>query len=663
MLALQLIRVRRMVLGACASTLGMALLWMALSTPAAQASACAAQNNYEGAVNGAWTTGANWSKGKEPTGAETACIPAGDGTITIAEGVKAEVKLITVQSALTVASKATLTITEKASASEELASHFAALTVNGTIATDGDWLLISGDVLLEGEITANGTQTQKNETTARLLSGTLTGDGAFGIGFNNIGGTIEPGGAGTIGKLHFNQLSSQQAAGTLVLDIKSATEFDELAVPGTNFFFNEGTKIHINLLGSYDPEVKTKWLISSGDAGFDIETEEFEPESFTMLDSGSGMIEVERVAAPPVVITEPASFVEATAASLNGSVNPSDVDVTKCEFEYGTTTSYGSIAPCSSFPGGGKLARPVEAEVAGLEPGTTYHFRTVATNSVKVQLEKPAVELTRMGADMEFTTAGSKPKEKEKPVEEKMPEEKSSGGITTTTTTTSGGGGATAPPTISPSTMPGAIPTPVATAPKAVEELLLGCSSSPLVLNDAYIHDGRVLLIGSAAKSLVGKKVKILFNEGKQVATATVGANGQYATTAPLPPAKIREALSTRYTAEVGKVRSLHLKLTRRLLLEPPRASGTTVTLSGQLTLPLTKPVAPVIVEQQLECGKTVVAKTFIPPANGHFNITLTVPANARAGIFRLTSKVAADTHAVKHGFTTFSLPLPVTLG
>ena len=135
-----------------------------------------------------------------------------------------------------------------------------------------------------------------------------------------------------------------------MLDIKSATEFDELAVPGTNFFFNEGSKIHINLLGSYDPEVKTKWIVSSGDAGFDIETEEFEPESLTMRDGGSGMIEVERVAAPPVVITEPASFVEATTASLNGSVNPSDVDVTKCEFDYGTTTSYGSVAPCSSLP-------------------------------------------------------------------------------------------------------------------------------------------------------------------------------------------------------------------------------------------------------------------------------------------------------------------------
>jgi hypothetical protein len=203
----------------------------------------------------------------------------------------------------------------------------------------------------------------------------------------------------------------------------------------------------------------------------------------------------------------------------------------------------------------------------------------------------------------------------------------------------------------------------VASTPKGIEELLLGCSNTPLVLNDVYIHGGRVVLIGSAAKSLVGKKVEILFNERKQLATTKIAANGQFATTAPLPPVKIREALTTRYTAEVGKLRSLHLKLTRRLLLEPPKTLGTTVTLSGRVTLPLTKPAAPVIVEQQLECGKPTVAKTFTPPANGRFEITLTVPANAKAGIFRLTSKVAANKHATAHGFTTFSLPLPAPLG
>jgi hypothetical protein len=205
--------------------------------------------------------------------------------------------------------------------------------------------------------------------------------------------------------------------------------------------------------------------------------------------------------------------------------------------------------------------------------------------------------------------------------------------------------------------------TGIASSAKAIEELQLGCNGSPLVLNDVYIQGAHVEIRGSAAKSYVGKKVKILFNEGKQVATATVESNGQYTTTAPLPPAKIRDNLDTRYTAEIGKLRSLHLKLVRRLLLEPLKASGTTVTLTGQITPPLTKPIAPITVEQQLECGKTTVVKTFTPSASGHYDITVTVPVNARAAIFRLTSKVAANKHSVKHGFTTFSLPLPVAIG
>lgn len=48
------------------------------------------------------------------------------------------------------------------------------------------------------------------------------------------------------------------------------------------------------------------------------------------------------------------------------------------------------------------------------------------------------------------------------------------------------------------------------------------------------------------------------------------------------------------------ELRPLHLKLLRRLLLEPLKASGTTVTLTGEVTPPLTKPVAPVTVERTL---------------------------------------------------------------
>jgi hypothetical protein len=357
--------------------------------------------------------------------------------------------------------------------------------------------------------------------------------------------------------------------------------------------------------------------------------------------AGTGAVEqgaVDVVPFAPLVSTSGTSGLTEVAATIEGTVNPDQTTLSSCHFQYGTSSSYGQEAPCSSFPTTGAASSAVSAVLSKLSPGTTYHYRVVASNEVD----------TSYGLDETFTTSPETHTEPEKtPEKSKEEPSKTTTPISTTSTSTSSTGTSVS----------------VASSPKAVEELLNGCSSSALVLNDVYIQGGHVAIRGSAAKSLVGKKVKILFNEGKSVATATVEANGQYTTTAPLPPAKIRDSLSTRYTAEVGKVRSVHLKLVRRLLLEPPRASGTTVTLTGQLTLPLTKPIAPVTVEQQLECGKTTVAKTFTPSANGRFDITVIVPANAKAAIFRLTSKVAANKHSVTHGFTTFSLPLPVALG
>ncbi len=219
------------------------------------------------------------------------------------------------------------------------------------------------------------------------------------------------------------------------------------------------------------------------------------------------------------------------------------------------------------------------------------------------------------------------------------------------------------PPGATPTSTGGASSTAgIASTPRAVEELELGCSKRSLVLNDVLVRGGRVALEGSAAKSLDGKRVKIIFDGGKQVASATVAADGEFSTTAPLPPVRLRDGNSARYMAESGSQRSLNLKLTRRLGLEPPTFSDGSVALVGQVLPPLTKPVTAVSVEQELECGKTTVAGRFKPSASGHFRITLKVPAAAKAAIYRLTSSVTEKPGA-KHSFATYSLPLPVILG
>ena len=64
----------------------------------------------------------------------------------------------------------------------------------------------------------------------------------------------------------------------------------------------------------------------------------------------------------------------------------------ECIFPVGTTTSYGSATPMQSQTG--NTYRNITANINGLTPHTTYHFRMVATNAGG----------TRMGSDRTFTT-------------------------------------------------------------------------------------------------------------------------------------------------------------------------------------------------------------------------------------------------------------------
>jgi hypothetical protein len=100
------------------------------------------------------------------------------------------------------------------------------------------------------------------------------------------------------------------------------------------------------------------------------------------------------VGTAPTVVTEPASPVASASATLNATVNPNGGEVYECKFEYGTTTSYGSTAPCTPSPGSGSSPVHVAASIAGLAAGTSYHFRIVAVNPGG----------TSRGSDETFTT-------------------------------------------------------------------------------------------------------------------------------------------------------------------------------------------------------------------------------------------------------------------
>jgi hypothetical protein len=88
-------------------------------------------------------------------------------------------------------------------------------------------------------------------------------------------------------------------------------------------------------------------------------------------------------APPPLVTTEPATGIGHTKATLHGHLDPNNsLPITSCQFEWGIDTGYtGGILPCAE---GSSFTSPadVSAELTGLAPGTTYHFRLhVSTSS------------------------------------------------------------------------------------------------------------------------------------------------------------------------------------------------------------------------------------------------------------------------------------------
>ena len=111
-----------------------------------------------------------------------------------------------------------------------------------------------------------------------------------------------------------------------------------------------------------------------------------------LLSSSSG---VAAVLAAPTAITGPVSAVGTTSATASGTVNPNGQSTT-WYFEYGTSTGYGKKTSSKSA-GSGTANVQVSGTLTGLTPGTTYHYRLVATSGGG----------TTRGGDGIFTTSSA----------------------------------------------------------------------------------------------------------------------------------------------------------------------------------------------------------------------------------------------------------------
>jgi NHL repeat len=124
--------------------------------------------------------------------------------------------------------------------------------------------------------------------------------------------------------------------------------------------------------------------LSGGAAGLAVN-----PASDTVYvaDPSANLVDVFAGELVPDVADTPATGVQTTSATLNGTVNPDGIALKTsggCQFEYGTDPTYGTTVPCaqsSATIGSGSSPVPVSVAVTSLQPNTTYHYRVDAANA------------------------------------------------------------------------------------------------------------------------------------------------------------------------------------------------------------------------------------------------------------------------------------------
>jgi sugar lactone lactonase YvrE len=111
-------------------------------------------------------------------------------------------------------------------------------------------------------------------------------------------------------------------------------------------------------------------------------------------DPSSNVVDMFSLVTVPDPTTGNATNIKATSATLEGLVNAHTTSGAEYFFQYGTSPTYGSETGHTAVGEG--EAEQALANVANLEPGTTYHYRLDATN---------ATGLVNTGGDRTFTTA------------------------------------------------------------------------------------------------------------------------------------------------------------------------------------------------------------------------------------------------------------------
>lgn len=197
-----------------------------------------------------------------------------------------------------------------------------------------------------------GKQSPVGSTTAAFSGGTLHATTTLSGGFAPLGGTLTfyltgPG----------DQFCQGTPLATTTVPVNGAGTYDS---------------------GPYTPTVAGSYAYRVGYSGDDDNGGLM----LSCIAQGASITVTQAELAPmaaPDAVSLAASSVASTTAQLNGRVNPQNQS-TAYAFEYGTSTSFGSMTPSAPLSAG-NTAITVSGPLSGLAMHTNYYYRVIATNA------------------------------------------------------------------------------------------------------------------------------------------------------------------------------------------------------------------------------------------------------------------------------------------
>jgi hypothetical protein len=141
---------------------------------------------------------------------------------------------------------------------------------------------------------------------------------------------------------------------------------------------------HAKTVSEYEPDGTFVGRFGPPEIGFAEGLAVTEAEHIVVADRTSRRVDVfGPVAIAPSSETGVCVVASQTEATFNGIVTPdSEALAASYQFEYGTTSEYGSVVPATpQTVGTGMAAIPVSSTTTELEPNTVYHYRVVGSNA------------------------------------------------------------------------------------------------------------------------------------------------------------------------------------------------------------------------------------------------------------------------------------------